>query len=79
MVLRNLACMPPAYTIEHGVSGLVNIWLCRQIDAYQTPEGQWRYDVDMRVLPGVHHTPDLEGDMRQRFESWWAEAVADGL
>lgn len=75
MKLRHVTRMPQAYAIEDAPGGPVNVWLCRQIDAYQTPDGLWEYDVDVRVVPGVERTPELESDIRERFESWWAEAL----
>ena len=75
MKLRHVTRLPQAYAIEAAPGGLVNVWLCRQIDSYQTPDGQWEYDVDVRVVPGVQRTPGMESDIRERFEAWWAEAA----
>ena len=75
MKIRHLTQMPHAYTIEAAPGGLCSVWLCRQIDAYTSKDGIREYDIEVRVVQGITPAPELEEDIRLRFEAWWTGAA----
>ncbi len=56
--------------------GYANLWLCRQVDTYLCG-GIREYDVDIRVVRGIEKTPEMEADVRLRFDAWWDMAVKE--
>ena len=74
MLYRHFRSMPQAYDFEPSADGRVNIWLCRQVDTYITPDGLREYDVDVRVVCGIKATPTLEESVRRHWETWWSIA-----
>ena len=71
MIYRHFVATPEAYSLEWRGDGMVNVWLCREVDSYVTEDGLREYDVDVRVVRGIEKAPGLEDDIRQRWECWW--------
>lgn len=78
MTYRHLRKMPHAYELEYRDDGFVNVWLCRQVDTYVCDDGIREYDIDVRVACGIENTPELETDIRLRYEAWWNMAAKEG-
>lgn len=75
MTIRHVRVLPQAYTIEPRPDGLVDVWLCRQVDTYTTIDGVCEHDVDVRVLLGIVKTDHLEETIRYNWEAWWEAAT----
>jgi hypothetical protein len=74
VTIRHVRVLPQAYTIEPRPDGLVDVWLCRQVDTYTTEDGIREFDVDIRVMCEIPENEIDESDIRARFESWWDAA-----
>ncbi len=76
-VSRDLAHQrePPAqgrrfYAIEQQDDGTVDVYLAPVVCVYDTDLGVREYDISVRVVRGVELWPELEDDIRARYEAW---------
>lgn len=58
------------YAIEEQPDGTVDVYLSPVVCVYDTDFGVREYDISIRVVRGVTPWPELEDDIRQRYESW---------
>lgn len=66
---------PPAkgrrfYAIEQREDGTVDVYLAPIVCVYDTDLGVREYDISVRVVRGVEPWPELEDDIRARYEAW---------
>lgn len=70
MNARDRPCSKRFYAIEWNDNDTVNVYLIPFGTAYDTDIGIKEHDIDVRVVRGVTPWPELEDDIRQRYESW---------
>lgn len=58
------------YCIEPQDDGTVDVYLAPVLRVYKTDIGIQEYDVSVRVVRGVEPWPELEDDIRARYEAW---------
>lgn len=58
------------YTIVPCDDGLVDVYLSPDVRAYDTDLGIKEYDVSVRLVRGVVPWPEMEDDIRARYEAW---------
>lgn len=57
------------YDILGNEDGTVDVYLAPDVTVYPITDGQ-EYDVQLRVVRGVVPWPDLENDIRARYDAW---------
>jgi len=58
------------YWIEDNGDGTVDVFLSPVVCKYSTDLGVSEYDISVRVVRGVDPWPELEDDIRARYNSW---------
>ena len=58
------------YAIEEQPDGPVDVYLSPVVCTYDTGFGIREYDISIRVVRGIIPWPELEQDIRQRYDSW---------
>lgn len=58
------------YAIEENEDGTVDVYLSPVVCTYDTGLGVCEYDISVRVVRGVVPWPELEEDIRARYDSW---------
>lgn len=58
------------YAIEENEDGTVDVYLSPVVCTYDTGLGVREYDISVRVVRGVVPWPELEEDIRARYNSW---------
>lgn len=58
------------YAIEEQPDGTVDVYLSPVVCTYDTGFGIREYDISIRVVRGIIPWPELEEDIRQRYNSW---------
>ena len=58
------------YAIQENDDGTVDVYLSPVVCRYSTDLGVTEYDISVRVVRGVVPWPELEEDIRARFDSW---------
>ena len=58
------------YTIEENADGTVDVYLSPTVCAYDTGLGVREHDIGVIVVRGVVPWPELEEDIRARYNSW---------
>ena len=58
------------YAIDPQDDGTVDVYLSPVVCVYNTGLGVKEYDFSVRIVRGVTPWPELEEDIRQRYESW---------
>ena len=58
------------YAIDVREDGLVDVYLAPVVTVYNTDIGIKEYDVSIRVVRGVEPWPELEEDVRRRYDAW---------
>ena len=58
------------YTIDVREDGLVDVYLAPIVTVYNTDIGIKEFDVSVRVVRGVEPWPELEEDVRRRYDAW---------
>lgn len=58
------------YAIDVREDGLVDVYLAPVVTVYNTDIGIKEFDVSVRVVRGVEPWPELEEDVRRRYDAW---------
>ena len=58
------------YSIEPRDDGLVDVYLAPVVCVYDTGLGIREYDMTVRIVRGIEPWPELEDDIRARYDSW---------
>ncbi len=58
------------YSIEPQEDGTVDVYLAPAVTVYDTDIGVKEYDISFRVVKGVVPWPDMENDIRARYDAW---------
>lgn len=58
------------YEIVPTGDGTVDVFLRPEVTTYDTDMGVKEYDAQVRVVRGVVTFPELEHDIRRRYDSW---------
>lgn len=58
------------YAIEQMDDGTVDVYLAPVVCTYETDLGIREYDISVRVVRGVVPWPEIEDDIRARYDSW---------
>jgi len=58
------------YAIEEQPDGTVDVYLAPVVCVYDTDLGVREYDIRVRVVRGVEPWPELEDDIRARYNAW---------
>lgn len=58
------------YAIEPQSDGTVDVYLSPVVCVYDTGLGVREYDISVRVVRGVVPWPEMEEDIRTRYEAW---------
>lgn len=58
------------YSIVENDDGTVDVYLSPVLCVYSTDLGIREYDITVYVVRGVEPWPELEDDIRARFDSW---------
>ena len=58
------------YAIKPQDDGTVDVYLAPVVCVYDTDLGVREYDISVRVVRGVEPRPELEDDIRARYEAW---------
>ena len=58
------------YAIEDNGDGTVDVYLSPVVCTYDTGLGVREYDISVRVVRGVVPWPELEDDIRTRYDAW---------
>lgn len=67
------------YDIVPHDDGLVDVYLAPDVQTYDTNLGIREYDISVRAVLGVVPWPELEADIRLRYDDWCASAAAIDL
>ena len=62
------------YAIDVREDGLVDVYLAPVVSVYDTDTGIREYDITVRVVRGVEPWPELEEDVRRRYDAWLKSA-----
>lgn len=58
------------YAIQPNEDGTVDVYLAPVICVYDTDLGVREYDFTVRLVKGVVPWPEMEDDIRMRFDAW---------
>lgn len=58
------------YEIIPGDGGTVDVYLRPNVHVYDTDMGIREYDMTVRVVRGVVPWPEIEEDIRARYDAW---------
>ena len=58
------------YSIDVREDGLVDVYLAPVVITYDTDIGIREFDISVRVVRGVEPWPELEEDVRRRYDAW---------
>ena len=58
------------YSIVPQVDGTVDVYLCPDVQVYQTDMGIREYDITVRLVRGIVPWAGLEEDIRARYDAW---------
>ena len=58
------------YAIQPNEDGTVDVYLAPMICVYDTDLGVREYDITVRLVKGVVPWPEMEDDIRMRFDAW---------
>ena len=58
------------YAIQPNEDGTVDVYLAPMICVYDTDLGVREYDITVRLVKGVVPWPEMEDDIRMRYDAW---------
>lgn len=58
------------YALDPQEDGTVDVYLAPVICVYETDLGVREYDISVRIVRGVVPWPEIEDDIRARFDAW---------
>lgn len=58
------------YAIEPQMNGTVDVYIAPVICVYETDLGVREYDISVRIVRGVVPWPEIEDDIRARYDAW---------
>lgn len=68
---RDRPCMGKRfYAIVENDDGTVDVYLSPVVSIYETELGVREYDVSVRIVRGIVPWPELEDDIRARYDAW---------
>lgn len=67
------------YDIVPRDDGLVDVYLAPDVQTHDTNLGIREYDISVRAVLGVVPWPELEADIRLRYDDWCASAAVIDL